>query len=518
MQKSYLSGTCNYTSFKNMNSPVLQLLLSIIAIDKKSKTAVYIQLSQQIIEGIQRSILVPGTKLPGSRILSVALQLNRNTVVAAYEELNLQGWIKIEANKGAVVLHNEKQTATIRANTFAINNPFSEHIGFFFESPTILNSPYEVIPTPYYFTDGTLDPRIQQLNDLSKNYRNALKKKSIIDGTFDTNRFESKSFTQQLANYINVTRGLRISKDQLATSSSKENLLYIITKLLVKPKDIVLVADIGNFTANMIFEQSGARVIQIPCDDNGIDIEFIKNHFLKGKIRCLYCTPNRHYPTTRRLSAERRLQLIQLAKEYRFAIIEDDFDYELQWDHSPSLPMAASDNNGCIIYLGNFASHLISTFQKGVLVAPQPLIQAVKNYSLMIEPQKDVVLEYTLAQMIDEGEIYRLAKKSVLIYKKRRDFFCELLSLFLSDFVRFNKPTGGYAVYIEFKTQLSLLNLKKNCEEIGLTIPNYLLYQKAHHCGIRLGFAHLNEEEQEKHIELLKMGILKTLEQTKSSR
>jgi hypothetical protein len=56
-------------------------------------------------------------------------------------------------------------------------------------------------------------------------------------------------------------------------------------------------------------------------DEQGLDVDYIKTRFVKA-IRCVYICANRDYPTTVSLTAERRLKLLQLAKEYQFAIIE----------------------------------------------------------------------------------------------------------------------------------------------------------------------------------------------------
>ena len=85
---------------KNTVSPVIAILNSIIQFEKKSDNPVFIQISQQIINAIQRGIITKGTVLPGTRILSQALHINRNTVVAVYEELASQGWVEIIPNKG----------------------------------------------------------------------------------------------------------------------------------------------------------------------------------------------------------------------------------------------------------------------------------------------------------------------------------------------------------------------------------------------------------------------------------
>ena len=69
-----------------IDSPVNLFLKAFICIEKHSVKAVYIQIAQQIINAIQRGYIIEGTLLPGTRILSSLLHINRNTVVAVYEE------------------------------------------------------------------------------------------------------------------------------------------------------------------------------------------------------------------------------------------------------------------------------------------------------------------------------------------------------------------------------------------------------------------------------------------------
>ena len=94
-----------------MNSPVEAILKQLISFDKTIVQPVYVQVSQQIINAIQRGYLIKGTKLPGTRILSQLLKVHRNTAVAIYDELASQGWVEIIANKGTFVLLPEQATA-----------------------------------------------------------------------------------------------------------------------------------------------------------------------------------------------------------------------------------------------------------------------------------------------------------------------------------------------------------------------------------------------------------------------
>ena len=119
-----------------MNSPVKELIKQLVSFDKSSIQPLYIQVAQQIINGIQRGYLAKGSKLPGTRVLSDILNIHRNTSVAIYDELASQGWVEIIANKGTFVLVPEQKRANIKARFTPIGNVnnYSKTTGFPFQS------------------------------------------------------------------------------------------------------------------------------------------------------------------------------------------------------------------------------------------------------------------------------------------------------------------------------------------------------------------------------------------------
>lgn len=477
-----------------MNSPDSFLLSSIISIDKKSATAVYIQIAQQIINAIQRGMLPVGSALPGTRILSQNIKVHRNTIVAAYDELSSQGWVEIKPNKGTFVLHPQRQKPQLQTTKIPLSS-YPKHTGFAFHQSNHLVSPYETIRTTYALNDGQPDVRLLSVSKLSRWYSASMQRKSVANKWNSLHDHTPSFFEKQLCNYLNATRNLHIAPQNILATRSTEMSLYIISQLLIQPNDVVLVGNLSAFSANMIFHQAGAKIKTIPTDAHGLDVDYIRTHFTKNSIRCIYCTSQRHYPTTAMLSAKRRLELLQLAKEYEFAVIEDDYDYDFQYENSPMLPMASADTHGMIIYLGRFGQSLLPAFQTGFVIAPENLIIAAKNYLQMIDQQGDVVLEQALAEMIHEGEIHRLLKKSVQVYKARRDLLCKELSVVFGDLIQWEKPLGGLAVWISFTPPISLIKLAEKALEEQLTIPKNILYQTQNICGMRLGFGHLNEEE-----------------------
>lgn len=489
-----------------IDSPVIIVFKQLIDFDKNLSQPLYIQVSQQIINAIQRSYLTKGTILPGSRVLAKLLKIHRNTAVAIYEELASQGWVEIIPNKGTFVLEPEQKTAKIKANSQKIDEAYTyaKTTGFPFQKSFHLASTHQLTNVKYTINDGKPDLRLHPVNEFTRWYSAAMKRKTLIKKWDKPIESSSSLFQTQLCNYLNATRGFHITPNNIINTRSTEMSLYIVSQLLIKQNDVVLVGHLSNYAANMIFQQVGANIKTIPVDENGLDIDYIKKHFVKQSIRCLYICAHRDYPTMVTLSAERRLKLLLLAKEYGFAIIEDDYDYDFQFKGSAMLPMASAGANGMVIYLGKLGQSLFPSFQTGFVVAPENLISEANNYLQLLDKQGDLIQEQMLSELIHEGEIYRLMKKNIVIYKQRRDCLCKLLTQYFDKIADWKIPTGGLAIWLEFQPKISLIKLAKETEKNDLFLPQTILYQDKKTCAIRFGFGQLNIEEMKSVIKKLK--------------
>jgi GntR family transcriptional regulator/MocR family aminotransferase len=116
-----------------------------------------------------------------------------------------------------------------------------------------------------------------------------------------------------------------------------------------------------------------------------------------------------------------------------------------------------------------------------------------------------------LSELIAEGEIYRLLKKNIVTYKKRRDVLCETLKQQFEDVIQFEKPSGGLAIWLKFIKQISLVQLANEVEALDVFLPKTILYQDKDTCAIRFGFGHLNEDEIEDVVIRLKQAYDKVI-------
>lgn len=493
-----------------MNSPVKIPYDSFIQIDRQSTTSIYLQITNQFSNAIQRNFLPKGTKLPGTRTLSNLLGVNRNTIIAAFEELAEQGWIEVKPNKGTFVIEKTiHKPQKIQVNPKKYQYQYPAKTGFSFTKSNLMDNPFEKTQCTYVFNDGTPDIRLAQNEQLSSFYSACLRRKSMRKKWHDSNRTENDFFKRNLVNYLNLSRGLHIDVSNLLITRSAELSIYLVSQVLLNTGDTVAVADLSYFTTNMAFQKAGAGIITIPTDKQGIDVDYLEKICQKQFLRMLYITPHYHYPTTVTLSAQRRVKLLHLAAKYGFIILEDDYDYDFHYDKSPVLPLTSVDGNGMVVYIGTFGKVLPSEFRTGFVVAPQNLITELQQHLVLIDRRNDVVMQQVLGEFIGEGEIHRFQKKHMQTYRSRRDFFCRQLENFFGNNLTFEKPSGSLAVWVEWNTPINLLKLKNVCHKSDLFIPKTLLYQNKNLTAMRLGFGHLNETETEHSLSILWESVLK---------
>jgi len=486
-----------------MDSPVQIPFKSFIKLNPEEATALYLQIVFEFIKAIQTGWLPEGTKLPGTRILCKLLAVNRNTLIKAFNDLESQGFIESRANRGTFILSGQKQESRPKSTAVARKNSS----GFTFKQSSILENPVEVSNLPYQFNDGLPDLRLVHTDILARLYVSKLKRQKNTNSWPKIQAQSRLEFKLQFSNFLNLTRGLRISAANLLSTGSHEIGLFLVVKLLISAGDKVVVASPSYYHSNMTLSDSGAEIISIPVDENGIDTEMLRQVCEVHQIRMLYLTSNFHYPTTVTLSAKRRIELLELADRYGFVILEDDYDFDFHYDNNPVLPLAAFDSNEHVVYIGSFARSLPAGFGYGFVVAPAAFIEELEKHQRILEPGIDVVKEQVLTEWIQEGEVHRLSKKNKKIYRERRDYFIALLNDKLKGSIRFQIPARGLAVWVEWLNKFSLIKLKEVCALNGLFLPKTILYQTRTLSATRLGFGHLNETEMEKAVEILSRAV-----------
>jgi len=481
----------------------------LIKIDKSAEIPVYLQLTNALIHLIRDGRLRKGFKLPGSRKMAVLFAINRMTVVAAYDELLAQGWIDQQPRKGSFV---RDELPVLMPKSIAKTDAILTTSG---EIPFAINRSLLVFP---YFKatgsrhlvidDGFPDTRLAPIEELSRSMRGLSKipgyKKYMLYGDTKGNIL----LRELLANFLNDTRGLPVTADNLLLTRGATMGIYLSARVITQPGDHIIMSEPGFRFARELFSQLQLEINKVPVDDLGLDVEAVERICKTKKIRFVYTVPHHHYPTTVTMPPERRIRLLELAKIYNFAIIEDDYDYDFHYTSKPMMPIASIDRHGSVVYVGTLTKTLAPAVRIGFLIGNEKFVNYAASYRKSIDFQGDTFLELAIAELYRDGVIARHIKKSLKIYKERRDNFCELLRNQLGERVSFKIPNGGMSVWTNFN-DIDLKKLSEEAGKKGLEISDGTKYDtlEKKYNSIRMGFAGLNLNEQEEAIEILKSCI-----------
>lgn len=482
----------------------------------------YRQLESEIIQLICRGILKPGQALPSSRELAQSLQLNRKTVVATYEELNAQGWVEARDRSGVYVSSQLSNTPsrTINQNKKSVpsRQPAYPLIKLSSDVTTKADPGMEInIPgmrAPLYkIDDGFPDPRIAPIEELVREYRRFWK--SRLANRFLMYGPEQGSYRLrvELAKFLNRTRGMQVNEKEILVTKGTAMAIYLTTQLLIRPGDTVFVPEPGYMDANQTFKLAGANLVLIPVDKEGMDVDRIEQLCKRKVPKLIYIIPHHHRPTTVTLSAERRMRLMNLARQYGFALLEDDYDFDYHFTSNPLLPLASLDTGGHIIYVGSFCKSIAPGIRIGFMVAPEAVINEAAARRKLIDRQGEQLLEEAIAELLSAGDISRHIKKSHKVYQERLENTCRLLRNQLGDYLTFERPNGGMAIWATYRKNISAGTVARNAGKLGLEIadgshyffePDIFLPNDF----IRIGYCSLDETEMAGAIDIWKRALV----------
>ncbi|GAB2560359.1 aminotransferase-like domain-containing protein [Spirosoma areae] len=489
---------------------------SLIQLDRSLTTPVFLQLSDQLGQLIRAGTLAPGQRLPGSRQLAMLLQLNRQTIVAAYEEGLAQGWLESRAGSGTYVAAHVPEVKP-QALTPDLRNAIPRRYGitdgqpgYAVESLTFLDRPLLLMQsTGLRLDDGFPDIRLAPMAELSRAYRSYFRWGNPQAHFGYTDTKGHPLLREQLSTHLNETRGLQTTPDNLLITRGSIMGLHLTSQVLLRPGDAVVTGETTWAGATMNFRKAGATVLTVPVDQQGIDVDALAAICQKQAVRLVFVTPHHHYPTTVTLRPDRRIRLLQLAEQYGFAILEDDYDYDFHYLSRPILPLASADRSGMVVYVGSLTKSVAPAFRVGYVVAPAALIDELARYRRIIDRQGDPMLEFAIGQLLKTGELKRHFRKALRTYHARRDRFCDLLTIELADVVQFTKPDGGMAVWATFDPAIDMDVMAQRASREGLLLASGVSHnppgQRLN--STRLGFASSTEDELERSVAVLKKGI-----------
>lgn len=457
------------------------------------------QIASHIRKEITKGRLEPGMPLPGSRVLAQDLNVNRKTIVFAYEALIAEGWLETRYKSGTFVAANLGTRTGKKAPAKLLKSNF-KFTRFSFDDP--FDTPaasHNVIA----FNGGTPDTRLAPIKEISRAYRSVFQQKINwkILGYGDEKGDEK--LREMLTLMLSRDRGLFVDKELLCITRGSQMALYLAINVLISPGDTAVMELPGYHAAHKLFGNAGARIVPVNVDKDGLDVEQLEVICSKNAVKVVYITPHHQYPTTVTMKAARRLKLLELSIRFGFAIIEDDYDHEYHYGAGNNLALASHELAVNVIYLSSLSKLIAPAIRIGYITGPAAFMKSLIQLRAQVDRQGDNIMERAVADLMEDGILRKHNKKVLGIYQQRRDLMYTLLNEnFDQADIEFDKPEGGLAYWIRLKKKIDTDAFVKRLLKQGVRVipPQILFWNEAVYPALRLGYGSLNEKEMEEGI------------------
>jgi 2-aminoadipate transaminase len=244
-------------------------------------------------------------------------------------------------------------------------------------------------------------------------------------------------------------RGLPTGADDVLVTSGSQQALTLVAAVLLEPGDTVLVEEPSYLAALQCFQMAGARVVPIPCDDDGLDPEALPALVRREHPKLVYTVPTFHNPTGRTLPIERRRALAQAAARLGLWIVEDDPYGELRYRGEPVAPVAslpgAEDRT---IALSTLSKVLVPGLRIGWLRAPAALHRALVVAKQAADLHTSTIDQAAAAHWLASRDLDAHVAGLCAAYGPRRDALVDGLPGALPDGSRWTRPDGGMFVWV----------------------------------------------------------------------
>lgn len=381
-------------------------------------------LAQDIFNAIRTQILsgrlVPGLKLPGSRELSLQLGVARNTVLAAYAQLNAEGYISSNSRAGTFVTLNIPEStlnspaATNQPKDAAESTTKPKRLPKRFRAPRLYERKRHLVS--YDFRIGRPDISSYPLAQ----WRRQIDIRLAGAGprlTHYGNPAGLRELRQSLAAHLKTSRGIRVDSEQIIIVRGCQEGLNIIARLFSDQNTVVGLEDPCYRGAAFVFEGYGYKLHPTPVDEEGIVVDRLPDE----NVSLVYVTPSHQFPMGVTMSLNRRLRLLDWAKRSGAYIVEDDYDSDFRYNGSPLTALHGLDSLENVIYIGTFSKSIGAGIRIGYLVLPEPLVGAAIEVKALTDNGSAWLEQAIVADFINSGSFGRHLRRIRSTYSERRN-------------------------------------------------------------------------------------------------
>ncbi|MGE7770244.1 PLP-dependent aminotransferase family protein [Viridibacillus arvi] len=444
--------------------------------DRKAKKAIYKQLAEYIEKGIADGTFPPDKPLPSERSLANILEINRSTVVNAYDELESIGLIERNRGSGTTISKDiwgitKKRIPSwnryIEAGSFLPNLPVTQKIRKEAVGHNLIN-----------LAAGELSEELFPKSFLSE----ITSTRSLIGSLGYDHPQGNEILRKTLTKHINKSRGIETNPSSILITSGAQQALHLIVQCLLKPGDAIAIED-PSYNYNLpIFKSAGIQIHYLPVGRDGINPEDLQSLYKKHRIKMIFLNPDFQNPTGSLMNVKKREAILDISSKLGIPVVEDD-PYSLTAFSGDKIPTLKSmDKNGNVLYISSLSKIVASGLRIGWIIGPTSVIERLSDAKQQIDFGHSIYTQWIANDFLESENFNFHIKSLIKELEKRRDRIIKSLDIYLNGQVEYSIPQGGIHIWCK---------ILKNFNEIQLleeSIKRGVIYVPGSTMGSRNGY------------------------------
>lgn len=370
---------------------------------KRNGQPLYEYLYDCLKKDILSGHLPSGTKLPSKREFARDNHISVKTVMNAYEQLLVEGYLYSEEKRGYFVAEVEIMP---EYRSELAEYPAVYEGETWFADFTVNNTAYEKFP----FTQWR-----KIMREVLSEYDVELVQRAHFQGI--------KELRVAIAEYLYRTRKMQVSPECIIIGAGIEYLYNRLMKIL-PPDAIYAVENPGSKKIPRIYEEFGVRWTYIQMDENGINMESLRE---KG-ADVVQVSPEHSFPLGTVMTVARRQELLEWCSEkMERYIVEDDYDCEFRYNSRMIPTLYSMDSNHRVIYMNTFSKTLAPSLRISYMILPEKLMRRYLDSATFYSNTASTCEQYALAKFIERKYFERHVSRLKKHYSAQRNLLIQII-------------------------------------------------------------------------------------------
>ena len=463
------------------------------------------QLVDRVVAAIESRALEPGAKLPPTRTLAADAGINHLTAARVYRRLAEEGYVTASVGRGTFVRALTPAAADERGDDWQAyvlpDRPatYQEEIlsdAFRLPAQEGMISLATGFPTPRFHP-------AEELADIAA--------RAFADEGVDALAYLTPEglyeLRERLADRGRATGGASGPEEIIVTTGAQQA-IDLVARALLEPGDVAAVES-PTFTGSLLsLRSTGARVIGVPVDQDGLDVDALEQLLARHEVRLLALQTACTNPMGVDLSAERRERLAELARERNLFVLEDRVYEDLRYEGKPC-PALRADAPGHVICVNSLSKVVGGGLRVGWIAGRGPVLERLATLKQASDFHTPTLVQHIAARYLAADGYERHLQRSLPYYRERRDALMEALERHLAGEYEATAPRGGHHVWVTLTRPVEERSFYSEAVRHGVSFTpgGAVTAERRQRTSLRLSFSLVEPEELDEGVRRLARAL-----------